>query len=101
VESKWKNYYIIIFPGWSLSKNRDPIYARCFLWRQNYPEVNYSPNRISGGGSVSRGNVMQALRQETVQRAEGTSQLQDWNMECKDLKSRRQIGESENGNAEE
>ena len=22
---------------------------RCFLWRQNNPEVNYSPNRISGG----------------------------------------------------
>jgi len=38
---------------------------------------------------------MQALRQETVQRAEGTSQLQDWNMECEDLKSRRQIEESE------
>jgi hypothetical protein len=26
------------------------MYARCFLWRQNSPEVNYSPNRISGGG---------------------------------------------------
>ena len=25
------------------------IYARCFLWRQNNPEINYSPNRISGG----------------------------------------------------
>jgi hypothetical protein len=24
--------------------------ARCFLWRQNNPEVNYSPIRISGGG---------------------------------------------------
>ena len=36
-----------------------------------------------------------------VQRAEGTSQLQDWNMEYKDLESRRQIGEFENGNAEE
>jgi pterin-4a-carbinolamine dehydratase len=42
---------------------------------------------------------MQALRQEEVQR--GTSQLQDWNMERKDLESRRQIGEFENGNAEE
>ena len=52
-------------------------------------------------GSVSRGSVMQALRQEGVQRAEGTSQLQDWNMERKDLESRRQIGEFENGNAEE
>jgi len=100
VESKWKNYHIITFPGQSLSKNRDIIYARCFLWTQNYPDVNYSPNRISGG-SVSRGNVMQALRQEGVQRAEGTSQLQDWNLERKDLESRRQIGEFENGNAEE
>jgi len=32
---------------------------------------------------------MQALRQEGVRRAEGTSQLQDWNLECKDLESRR------------
>jgi hypothetical protein len=24
--------------------------ARCFLWRQNNLEVNYSPYRISGGG---------------------------------------------------
>ena len=53
------------------------------------------------GGSVSRVNVMQALRQEGVQIAEGTSQLQDWSMKRKDLKSRRQIGEFENGNAEE
>jgi hypothetical protein len=22
--------------------------TRCFLWRQNNPEVNYSPTRISG-----------------------------------------------------
>jgi len=43
---------------------------------------------------------MQTLRQG-VQRAEGTSQLQDWNMERKHLEARRQIGESENGNAEE
>jgi hypothetical protein len=44
---------------------------------------------------------MQALRQEEVQRAEGTSHLQDWNVERKDLESRRQIGEFENANAEE
>jgi hypothetical protein len=44
---------------------------------------------------------MQALRQEEVRRAEGRSQLQDWNMECKDIESSRQIGEIENGNAEE
>jgi hypothetical protein len=44
---------------------------------------------------------MQTLRQEEVQRAEGTSQLQGWNVESKYLESRRQIGEFENGNAEE
>jgi len=52
-------------------------------------------------GGVSRGNVMQALRQEGVRRAEGTSQLQEWNLECKDLESRRKTGEFENGNAED
>jgi hypothetical protein len=26
------------------------MYERCFLWRQNGPEINYSPIRISGGG---------------------------------------------------
>ena len=50
---------------------------------------------------VSRGNVMQALQQEVVQGAEGTSQLQHWYMERKDLEARRQIGELENGNSEE
>ena len=28
--------------------------ARCFLWRQNNPEVNYSPTRISGGECFQR-----------------------------------------------
>jgi hypothetical protein len=27
--------------------------ARCFVWRQNNPEVNYSLTRISGVGEVS------------------------------------------------
>jgi hypothetical protein len=36
VESKWKNYHIISFP---LSKNRDNIYARCFLWLKGEMEV--------------------------------------------------------------
>ena len=44
---------------------------------------------------------MQALQEEEVRRAEGTSQLQDRNMERKELEARRQIGELENGNAEE
>ena len=43
---------------------------------------------------------MQVLQQEGMQRAEGTPQFQDWNMESKDLESRRQIGKFENGNAE-
>jgi hypothetical protein len=33
--------------------------SRCFLWRQNNPEVNYSPTRISGVGSVSRESITQ------------------------------------------
>jgi len=33
---------------------------RCFLWRQNNPEVNYYPTRISGGGEgVSRESITQ------------------------------------------
>jgi len=44
---------------------------------------------------------LQALQKEGGQRAEGTSQLQDWNMEHKNLEAWRQIGELENGNAEE
>ena len=56
MESKWKYYHIITFPGWSLSKNRD-THARCFLWRENNPEVNYSPIRISGVGGVFLGEI--------------------------------------------
>jgi len=44
---------------------------------------------------------MPALQQDRVQKAEGTPQLQDCNMEHKDHEARRQIEESENGNAEE
>ena len=39
---------------------------------------------------------MQELQEVVVQRAEGTSQLQDWNMEREDLEARRQTGELEN-----
>jgi hypothetical protein len=35
--------------------------SRCFLWRKNDPEVNYSPTRISGG-SVSRGGSSNSKR---------------------------------------
>jgi hypothetical protein len=54
VENKWINYHSITFSGESLSKNRD-THARCFLWRQNNPEVNCSTIRISGGGGRGRG----------------------------------------------
>jgi hypothetical protein len=34
----------------SLFPKTENIYARCFLWRQNFnPEINYSPIRISRG----------------------------------------------------
>jgi hypothetical protein len=33
--------------------------ARRFLWRQKNRQVNYSPTRISGEGSVSGGSIMQ------------------------------------------
>jgi hypothetical protein len=72
------------------------IYARCFLWRQNKPDVNYSPIRASEGkgGSVSRGNIkQQAQQQEVLQRKEEeVSHIQNLNMEFKSLESRRQIG---------
>jgi len=84
----------------SFQKQRYHIYARCFLWRQNIPEVNYYPNRLSGGECFQR-KCFAVVTKEGVQRAEGTSQLQDWNMELKDLEARRQIGELENGKAEE
>jgi len=35
---------------------------RCFLWRQNNPEVNYSPTRISGGGEVFLGEVSRSRK---------------------------------------
>jgi hypothetical protein len=39
--------------------------VRCFLWRQNNPEVKYSPTRIFGdGGSVSRGGITQQEKEK-------------------------------------
>jgi hypothetical protein len=38
--------------------------ARCFLWRQKNPEVNYSPTRISGGGGVSGGSITQQAKEK-------------------------------------
>jgi len=39
-------------------------HAGCLLWRQNNPEVNYSPTPISGGGSVSRENIAQHTKKD-------------------------------------
>jgi hypothetical protein len=44
---KLPHYYF----SWIVSFQKQRyVYARCFFWRQNNPEVNYSPIRISGGG---------------------------------------------------
>ena len=56
------------------------------------------------GGSDSRGNIQQQvpLLQERLQRKEErTAQLQDWNVECQNFESRRQIGKFGKRNAEE
>jgi hypothetical protein len=49
--------------------------ARCFLWRQNNPEVNYSPTRISGG----RGGVFLEEVSRSKQRKR-ESLLGTWNV---------------------
>jgi len=36
--------------------------ARCFLWRQNNPEVNYSPTWISRGGECGQGISQAQIR---------------------------------------
>jgi hypothetical protein len=42
------------------------------------------------------GNIQQqALQQEGLQRKEEPTQVQDWNVECKNLQSRSQIGKFE------
>jgi len=47
-EANGKTTTLLLFLDSLFSKNRD-TYARRFLWRQNNPEVNYSPIRISRG----------------------------------------------------
>ena len=61
------------------------------------------PHSDFWGQSVSRGNTQQqALQQERFQRKEeGSAKLQDWNVDCKNLELKRQIGKFEKGNAEE
>jgi len=43
VESKWKTTTLLLFLDSRLPKTEIYICARCFLWRQNNPEVNHSP----------------------------------------------------------
>jgi hypothetical protein len=45
--------------------------VRCFLWRQNNPEVNYSPNRISGGGGGGLFMVEMSCRRYEIALNEG------------------------------
>jgi hypothetical protein len=60
VESKWKNDYIITFPGLSLSKNRDKF-------EMPPPETKQSTGKLLhpsdlqkvGGGGVLTGNTTQ------------------------------------------
>jgi len=84
-----------LFPNAEIPYIRDVSSGLKILRRLTTPLIRYPSRR------VSKGNVMKALRKETFQRADGTSQLRHLKMESKDLKSRRQFGESENGNTEE
>ena len=40
--------------------------ARCFLWRQNNPEVNYSPTQISGWGGVFLEEVSRSRKSDIL-----------------------------------
>jgi hypothetical protein len=46
-------------------------------------------------GENNKQQQQQALQQGLLRKEEGTSQLQDWNVECKNLESMRHIGKSE------
>jgi len=76
-----KSTKLLLLLDSGLPKTEIYIHARCFLWRQNKPQLNYSPIWISRG-SVSRGNIQQqALQQNRFQgKEEGTPQLQDLNV---------------------
>jgi hypothetical protein len=47
--SAWGLGEVLTIPLRKKHKLRITHKLRCFLWRQNNPEVNYSPTRISGG----------------------------------------------------
>ena len=56
----WGLGKVLTTPPW---KNfvKKHSHAGCLFWRQNNPEVNYSPLGSPGGGSVSRGNIAQRV----------------------------------------
>jgi len=101
---KLPHYY---FSWMSLSKNRY-IYIYIYVCEMLPLETKQSGGKLLPHSdlrrqSVSRGNTQQqALQQEGFQRKEeGSAQLQDWNVECKNLEFKRPIGKFEQGNAEE
>ena len=48
--SKWGLGEVLTTPQRENPLLRNVHKAKCFLWRQNNPQVNYSTIRISGGG---------------------------------------------------
>jgi hypothetical protein len=102
VERKWGKIPHYHF-SWIVTFQKQRYICKMLpLDKKNNPEVNYSPIWISRG-SGSGGNIeQQVLQQKRLQRKEeGTAQLQDFNVEFKNLESKRQIGKFEKGNAEE
>ena len=71
---------------------------RCFVWKHSGGKLHRHLDLLGGsGGDACRENIMwQELQQERLKiEAEGASQLQDWNMEQKNLESKRQTQEFE------
>ena len=101
---KLPHYYlswIVVFPETETN-------ARCFLWKRNNREVNYSPIRIPGGWGggyfkrkyhAERAKARRTTKLQTE--AEGTAQLQDCIFERKELGTSRKIEELEDRGAEE
>jgi len=58
-----KTTTLLIFLDSLSPKTYIHVHARCFLWRQNNPEINYYPIRISGvGGVVFLGEISSSRR---------------------------------------
>ena len=95
---KLPNYYI----SWIVSFQKQRYICEMLPLEMKQSGGKLLPHSdLWGGGGVSRGNIQQqALQQEGLQRKEEEkAQLQDWNVECKNLESRRPVGKFEKGNA--